>query len=277
MVAVRTHIPYISLTRAESQPPAGALVGGTAPEGTLVDFESCAERGRLLPVTSEDFRESWRVSDRGTGSLYTPSQVAKPPRLLALVRFAGVVREPARDLEVAEAAGRRQELLHFLDGWERDPRFEMSPRAVVGSLVQATTRRRSRDCGLRRMGAPRARDLQAAEAPDLEAELLAEFADPLRGRRAVPLVPRGIPPEAEVAQAGAIRVGRGAPGQEHGAGGFGGEGVGVRRPGRADCGHRRVASAQSSRRAMRASRGTVPPLCSPSGARGRSPEGRARA
>jgi len=67
--------------------------------------------------------------------------------------------------------------------------------------------------------------LQRPEASDLEAELLAEDADALHGGRAVPLVSLGIPAEAERAQVRAVRVGRWAPGQEHGAVGEVGERV----------------------------------------------------
>jgi hypothetical protein len=53
-----------------------------------------------------------------------------------------------------------------------------------------------------------------------------------------PWCPSGILAEAEVAQVRAVRVGRGAPGQEQGAGGFGREGVRIRRAQRACRGHR---------------------------------------
>ena len=59
--------------------------------------------------------------------------------------------------------------------------------------------------------------LQAPEAPDLEAELLAKRAGVLRADRAVLAVPLGVPAEAEPPAERPVRARRVARGQEHGA------------------------------------------------------------
>ena len=159
-------------------------------------------------------------------------------------------------------------------------RAEVEPRAVRDRSRRGPLGRR----GPRRGGALGGR-FEIAEDTHLEPESLPQLADPIRGRRPVPSSVRGIPPKAEVAQVRAVRVRRGRPGQLHRSQRrdqvaeerVRGRGRGSVRAGCAECGHRREASAQGSRRAVRARREPVPPLCSPSVARERSPFGRARA
>jgi hypothetical protein len=191
--------------------------GSPVAEQSFGDSESTVERGSLLPIVSKGVRESRSGRDDRSDGPHASPEVVEVTRFAPLVFLAGVVREPAGNLGDGEPAGWGYDFLFpvTLDR-ERDSRFEAGPLPIVRSACCHGNRSRARPGGLRRGRAAR-RDLachvEAPEDADLEAEMLAERADVLRARRAVPAVPRGVPVEAEPLEEGAVSVRRETPGR----------------------------------------------------------------
>ena len=97
----------------------------------LGNSEPGVESRRLLPLGGHRVGETGRGGHDRPRHLYAPAKVAKPALRLPFLCFAGVVGQPARDLEEAELPRRGRNLLRvlaFVRAAERDPRLEARPR-----------------------------------------------------------------------------------------------------------------------------------------------------
>jgi hypothetical protein len=116
----------------------------------LLPGDSVSELPRFAPVTSEGVREPGSPGNHRSRCPHAPTKVAEPPFRLLLIRFAGIVREPARDLEEGELSGRGLlRVIAFVRAAERDPRLEVRPRRgrvqSGPSRARVSARARKRD------------------------------------------------------------------------------------------------------------------------------------